>query len=293
MCEGPVEGIISQLISSLSSTLHSQVLNTITSYVLSSPSPHHSQKQFPSLSSLPLIWKEALATQVIILVTQIALEISLNQALQAPKSLIDNLLKEISSLTSLAVSALRGKSHLEDDVTKPDSTNALQNHDLDDTTLKASTSDTQMEEGVISSTVVNEAHRTSRTYLVPRSHTKKMESIVMVLGSYRYKVKGLQSVLSSVHNVLSSFHWQSMFHYEWSAHDNQASVTTLGASLSYGYHYTGSATRLVLTPLLEKSMCFLLDAAKQGNSSLILGKEVSKLTTLKHGFNALSHQSTE
>ena len=98
----------------------------------------------------------------------------------------------------------------------------------------------------------------------------------MVLSSYRYKAEEIKSALSTTsRNISNSFQWQSLLHYEWSMQDSVASITTLGASLSYGCHYTGSAGRLVLTPHMEKAVCYLLQAVKQGNSSLILGKEAS------------------
>ena len=290
MCEGPVEGIISQLMSSLSSTLQSQLTNTVANYVAPPSSAHSDQtqmKQFSSLSNLPRIWKSSLATQVIIHATQIALETGLNQAIQAQNSestkLVESFVKEINSLTSLAVSLIKGKSLQDDDVTKPCPSDMLQlstSRDQGDSTLIIAG------EGPTSTTALDEGQRSSRAYITPKHQTRKMENILMVLSSYRYKTEELKSILSTIRNISSSFEWQSLLHYEWSTQDNQAVITTIGARLNYGYHYTGSTGRLVLTPRMEKAVCYLLETVKQGNSSLIIGKEVHS-TLHVHVFTSL------
>ena len=276
VCEGPVEGIISQLMNTLSSTLQNQLTNTITNYITPS-SAHLDQLQFPSLSNLPHIWKSSLATQVIVLATQVALEIGLSQAIQKQDSesvkMVDSFIAEVNSLMSMAVALIKGRSLEDDDVTKPHPSNVLQpsiSHDQDTSAVIITG------EGP---TPIHENQRSSRTYLVPKSHIRKIENIIMVLSSYRYKAEELKSVLSTTLNISISFQWQSLLHYEWSTQDSQASVTTMGASLSYGYHYTGSAGRLVLTPAMEKVVCYLLQAVKQGNNTLILGKEVNNTHT--------------
>ena len=277
VCEGPVEGIISQLMSSLSSTLQSQLTNTVTNYITpsSTHSDHPQAKQFPLLSNLPHIWKSSLATQVILLTTQIALEIGLSQAIQKQDSetvnMVESFVKEINSLTSLAVTLIKGKSLEDDDVTKPHPPNIGQ----PSISLGQDTSTVIITgEGPTNATPIHEGQRSSRTYLVPKSQIQKLENVIMVLSSYRYKAEEIKSVLSSIRNISSSFQWQSLLRYEWSRQDRQASITTMGASLSYGYHYTGSVGRLVLTPAMEKAVCYLLQAVKQGNSTLVLGKEV-------------------
>ena len=189
----------------------------------------------------------------------------LNQALQGSESVkrLESFLEEMASLTSLAVASLKGKSLLEDDVTKshtprtPDHSASCDQENV--TSRQESLTDIQ---------------KPSRAYYVPKSHTAKIENVIMLLTSFWHKMERLKSILSSVRNISSSFHWQSLLHYEWSRHDSIASISTLGTSLSYGYHYTGSAMRMVLTPVMERSLCFLLDAVKQGNSSLIVAKEV-------------------
>ena len=273
MCEGPVEGIISQLMSSLSSTLQSQLTNTITNYI--THSDQSQTAQFPSLTNLPLVWKSSLATQVMVLVTQIALEIGLNEAIRKQDSestkLLESFIDEIGSLTKLAVSLIKGRSLEDDDVTKPHPSDVLQpstSHDQDGTPVIITGG------GLASTTALDGGRRSSRAYIVPKSQTKKMENIIMVLSSYRYKTEELKSVSSTIPNISKSFQWQSFLHYEWSTQDNQANISTLGAKLSYGHHYTGTAGRLVLTPVMEKTMCYLLEAVQQANNTLILGKEV-------------------
>ena len=235
-----------------------------------SDTPRHSENPFSSLNNLPLIWSSPLATQVITLATQIALDIGLNQALQGSDSakLIENFLAEIFSLTQSAVTLLKEKSVHEYDVTKP--------YPSEPSVSQTQENSTPMHEN---DTAVDEPRKPPQAYLVSKSHTRKMETVITVLSSFRFKADNLRSVLHSVQNMLNSFHWRSLLHYDWSTSDSRATIRTLGASLSYGYHYTGSATRLVLTPVTEKSLCFLLGAIRQGSSSLIVGKEVRKFCT--------------
>jgi hypothetical protein len=267
--------------SSLSSTLQAQLTNAVTNYVphSSTHSEQQQERQFPSLSNLPHIWKSSLATQVIVLVTQIALEIGLSQAVQKQDSetekMVESFIEEIASLTSLAVGIIKGK-FLEDtnDVTKPHPTDIGQpsiSHDQDTSAVIITG------EGP---TPIHEIQRSSSAYLVPKSQIQKMENIIMVLSSYRYKADEIKSALSTTsYNISNSFQWQSLLHYEWSMQDSVASITTMGASLSYGCHYTGSAGRLVLTPCMEKAVCYMLQAVKQGSSTLVLGKEASNYYT--------------
>ena len=214
---------------------------------------------------------------MIILATQIALDIGLSQAVQKQDSetekMVESFVEEINSLTSLAVALMKGKS-LDDnvDVTKPHPSDFDQpsiSHDPDTTTVIITG------EGPTITTPIHEGQRSSHARLV--SKIQKMENIIMVLSSYRYKAVEITSVLSEIRNVSNSFRWQSLLHYEWSTQDSQASLATMGASLRYGCHYTGSAGRLVLTPAMEKAVCYLLRAVKQGDSSLVMGKEVSTL----------------
>ena len=276
VCEGPVEGIITQLFSSISSTLQSQLVNTIQNHILqdNSDSSHNPDNPFASLShQLPLVWNSTQATQVITLATQIALDMCLNQALQGSESTkrLENFFEEMASLTSLAVASLKGKSLLEDDVTKSHTPDHSTSRDQENVTLGQES--------------VTDIQKSSRAYHVPKSHTVKIENVIMLLTSFWHKMEGLKSILSSVRNISSSFHWQSLLHYEWSHHDGIAIISTLGTSLSYGYHYTGSAMRMVLTPVMERSLCFLLDAVKQGNSSLIVAKEVRQSVNILYVFN--------
>ena len=205
-----------------------------------------------------------LATQIVTLATQIALDIGLSQVVQGsdPTKLIEKFLREIISLTGSSVTLLNGKCLPEEDVTKPHTSDVTQLSTGQDQENSA-----PIQENIISNTDISKTLKFSRAYLVPKSHIRKMENIVLILSSYRYKAEKLQSVLPTEQNISSSFHWQSLLHYDWSTHDTQATISTIGASLSYGYHYTGSAARLVLTPVMERSLCFLLEAVKQGNYS--------------------------
>ena len=266
-----MEGIISQLIKSLSSSLHSHLTNVMANHILPSPDPHRSSgPPFTSLVDLPTVWQSTVATQISILATQIALELAVNEALKdgtTSTKLVENLLEEIERLTNFAVTLLKGKPLQYDDIVEPHPSNSVQHQSSsrkqDNTTVTQDSGDIHEDEK-------------SETVLVAKHRVKKLESIVMVLASFRYKIEGVLSILPTVRNVANSFHWQSLLHYEWSVHDSQAFISSLGSSLSYGYRYTGSACRLVLTPAMERSLGFLLEAVREGNSGVVLGREVSE-----------------
>ena len=48
-------------------------------------------------------------------------------------------------------------------------------------------------------------------------------------------------------------------------------LPALHASLPYGYHFTGSASRVVLTPETERVILFLLQTVTQGTNTLLTG----------------------
>ena len=72
-----------------------------------------------------------------------------------------------------------------------------------------------------------------------------------------------------------------MLHFDWMNQEQSCQLAVLHTTLLYGYHYTGSASRVVLTPQTEKAMLFLLHAVRQGNDALLTGAQVSMLCMME------------
>ena len=72
--------------------------------------------------------------------------------------------------------------------------------------------------------------------------------------------------------IIYSLHWTWS---DGSKLEESCHVITIGAHLSYGYHYVGSGSRIVLTPTTERALTFLVQAVHQGHNTLMNVEEVS------------------
>ena len=75
----------------------------------------------------------------------------------------------------------------------------------------------------------------------------KLQNILLVLSQYRQYVSSLITESSSTRSLSKLFLWKSMLHFHWLSQDQYCQLSTLHASLPYGYHFTGSASLVVLT----------------------------------------------
>ena len=266
---GPVETILKHLLDSLSSTLQDQLTNVITKYVLKSDTA--------ALSNLPAVWGSSLTTQVTILATQIALEVSLTKATSNQSNLQD-LCKEVNSGMATVSQLLHRKISASAGIIIPDvappSVQQIESQSYLDSNvaLKASASNVQEMESTASSEVLQEQLRDNISFQ-PRDFVAKLQSVLLVLFAYRQKIEQLHDKTDS--DISSSFPWQSMLHFDWSTRDQRCVLSTLNTSIPYGYHYTGSSGKIVLTPDSERSIVFLLQAVQQGTSTLLTGSAVS------------------
>ena len=276
LCEGAVESVLTQLFASLSSTLHTQLTTTLST----KSTPSHSHL---TLSNLPLIWGTPLATQITILVTHITAEASLEKAvLETNQQPMKELNNNLNNLITIATMILKGKSPV---VTRSDEgmgKSPKADSQLDSNmALKWSSTDpsdggddsgSKEEEGGLHEEGVRE-----RRGVTPRYQVHKLQNILLALSQYRQRVSSLTRHItesSSTGGLSKSFLWQSMLHYHWSSQDQSCQLSTLHASLPYGYHFTGSASRVVLTPETEKVMVFLLRAVTHGTNTLLTGPQV-------------------
>ena len=116
-----------------------------------------------------------------------------------------------------------------------------------------------------------------RRGVMARHQVHKLQTILLALSQYRQCVSSLTKHVtdfSSTGGLSKSFLWQSMLHYYWSSQEQSCQLSTLHVSLPYGYHFTGSASHIVLAPETEKVMLFLLQAITQGTNTLLTGPQV-------------------
>ena len=236
MCEGPIEGIISQLLSSISSTLQSE---------LAAIMEQHLPPSSPLLRSLPTVWAGQHPSQITLLATLLALDHRL-----ATDSL-ELLTREVDQLLLTAVQMLLGRKAV-------------------GVAASDSQPDVESVSEASSALVMTGAPSVDDRPSLPPHTAVKLQNIVAILSNFKLKLL----ILSKEPNDFkSSFPFRSMLHHSWS--EGSCVLTADTARLEYGFSFTGSGSRLVLTPLLERSAVFLLQAAHRGHSTLLHSGQVS------------------
>lgn len=111
-------------------------------------------------------------------------------------------------------------------------------------------------------------------YGISKHQLVKLQNLRLVLFNFKLKAQKILDLNSNMVGFKDSFEWQSMLHYDWSSREQKASISILGTCVRYGSQYTGSSCRLVLTPLLERTLYSLLRATEGGGGTMLTGKEV-------------------
>ncbi len=291
-----MDAVLVNLFTSLSATLRFQLTTTVSKHVFQGDA-----SQPPTLSNLPVIWGSTCATQVTILSTQIALELCTARAVKEvssthTKAPLQNTHQEICNLISVASRTLRGKSSVT--TTIPEVSSGVPQSDSQvcidsNIALNASASNVCGVESALSSellipdlqTVLQPPHASEG--VLSRDQTSKLQSVVLTLSAYTQRIAQLCNNQSDGQNLSESFTWQSMLHYSWQREDERCTLSTLGASVTYGYHYCGSWARVVLTPATEKVLTYLLKAVQDRSNPLLLGPPVSSLFVLTSNVNCV------
>ena len=239
-----MESVITSLFSSIRSTLRSQLSSAMASHTL----PTSSSSSSSPLSLLPSLWCSGHSTQIILLTTQISLDVALETSLQtaAEGISLEALCEEMQELVTKAVRMLQVFPEQGQNVeSEGEPVNVLEGH---------------------------------QESSVTREQANRLRSIVLVLGSalqrgvqYLQQMAGQESGTNFLQDGRLRWVWS-----EDSAGTNEevCHLTTLGARMSYRYHYVGGGSRLVLTPATERALVFLLRGVHQGHHSLLTGPEV-------------------
>ena len=205
-----------------------------------------------SFSNFPSLWSSQLSTQIVLLATQLGLDKSLLAALQqaeekGDRTFLQSICNEIHELMAVAVKLLQGHQF---PITEEEPATARDPNAVD-------------------------TQHHSRSVPVTSEQTDRLRSILLILHSHLQKAMEM----NQDENIdTKSFSWQSGLHWTWSDGsklDESCHVTTIGAHLSYGYHYVGSGSRIVLTPSTERALVFLVQTVHQGHNTLMNLEEAS------------------
>ena len=176
--------------------------------------------------------------------------------------------EDMNKLIKMAVKMLQGHSVAEREKVDPDDTSSP--------TASASTTEEPY------------PHRTrDMAGSVPVTHDQasRLRSVLLILNSHHQRAVEMTQFEGGGDEDggkghLNSFFWKNRLHWMWSQSEKMCHMTTLGAQLSYGFHYVGSSSRVVLTPSTERALVFLLRAVHQGTNTLMNGPEVSTVKGL-------------
>ena len=258
--------IVSKVMTSVTSTLQSQLNAVFTKYITTSPT--HKQTLLESLANLPNLWKSNVSAQIISLATQLALEMVLTKAIQN-SAMLNELLAEVGSLLKTATDLLRGKALPDASMVGfPEAPSQSQVNMESNVALKASMSNIESDVG---SGLFGQVTQISRSEIT-KHQLIRLQNIQLVLWNYKLKIEQLSS-LEPTPSLSEGFEWQSMLHYEWSSREQRSYITSLNTRLVYGYQYTGCAARMVITPLMERTMYSMLRAIDSGGA-LLTGDQV-------------------
>jgi len=255
LCEGPVDTIVSKLMSNVSSTIQSQVTSAVAKHATLTPQQSLSE----ILSRLASLWRSSSSTQVALLVTQIVLEIGLSNAIQSASNLKE-FVTEVDSMIETVCGMLNSSRGVEREDERVSEVNMASI-----SAVKSSTSTEASDTGppaYAKQSIISTAN-------LPKFQQIKLQSLQVILMNYKLKARNLSEPGSS--NLNETFEWQSLLHYVWSSREQKCFISSLGPRLSYGYQYTGTSSRMMVTPLLERALFSLIMAVGSGIGALIDG----------------------
>ena len=282
-CEGPIDGIVSQLLTSTTSTLQSHLSHALTNYATpKSPTASHHQDSLMSLSTLHSLWSSDLPTHTLILASNIILELALSKAVQeatakGSKWPLDDLAREVHiSLKALSQGKIKEE--------RINSDTARSNNE--EKQFRAESSVAFAPNGGIepsSEQLVNEQESSQskdlKSHVLSMVQAMRMQRIVTTIYGYKRKISELRQLMDASPglDLITSFNWQSMLRVEWSSKKKACLVTSLDTSLSNGYSYSETSRPLLLVSQSEKTLCSLLQAVKCGTNTLMVGSTVCSL----------------
>ena len=271
-----MEAVLNDLLHKVSQSLQTQFSTLVAKHVL--PVVNHDAEatdSFSFLHGLSSIWSSNAASQVSVLVTQVALDLAMQKAMGSGdrrQHHLEALQTVIGELVETACEVMRGNksSSWTSHTAIPNTAVAT----IAEANESFNASSTLMDMADGNSTLL---HRSSRT-MKPQKMLH-LQNVLTVLLAASSKVKQLISTLSNA----NSFTWQASLHFSLSQLSDQHSciLTTLTGSLPYGFCYTGSmSSGLSLSPVMEKGYVYLLQLMRK-HHFCVESKQVRSKTSQK------------
>uniref|UniRef100_A0A1X7UKN4 Uncharacterized protein n=1 Tax=Amphimedon queenslandica TaxID=400682 RepID=A0A1X7UKN4_AMPQE len=237
-CDGAIEIILNHLLHSVTETLNQQLITTLTQQKSAPSTPSQSSTTPSLIKRLSSVWLSSSSHQILQLATIILLEERLQQEVENTKGgSLDpsSFLSDIQSAIQTLESIHEGKVTQEHDpkLGFTDSNKGigqLANNSAENEEEDAGWSDTQLD--LKSEPVAIGIHKIL------------YHNLMLILLTYRQRAKAL----STEPHPSSSFQWLSSLHYSHDATQRSCVLSTIGASLNYGFHYSGGYPIALTTP---------------------------------------------
>ena len=293
-CEGPIEGIVSSLISSTSFTLHSHTSAAMASCSRKTPTTTPSHPSQPNLSVLYNLWSSGLPTLAVVLTTTVLLEFLLLKAVQdvttsKGRTALDDLAKEVNASFKVILNLLQGRTvsgGIGDEKVNPASLPTIQSEESQmymDSTVAVRASASNVISGTdatrSSSELSDDGQDHRRSPLIPSTHrTSRLRKIAFVLYSYKQKIHRLHQLVASTpastDSLLKSPCWNSMLHFEWLTGKKECVISALDVSVVKDSSYSETIPFLYGS-VVEKKLHMILQTIECGSNVLLTGTTVS------------------
>ena len=287
ICEGSVELVLSDLMTAITVTIKQSLTKLVKQYIPQSPTLGSEM-----IDVLHMVWQQATATQLLLIVSQLLLH---NAVVQSTNTLTtdetsSNSMNDAYTFFSQAIDlfsdVLRQPDRLQAWV-KPEESHSGESPDasqmpliLDDTNLHG-----------------NNASHDPPIQKYDSSHSQKyialsIRNLIIVLGYYRDVVERLiSSNLPPIPSIMinssskggvepniennKDFHLHSIIHYNWSDDDGVLKLDGAGFSLEYGNQFVGGGQRLILSTDTERHIFYLLKVVTDMTKfALCIGEKV-------------------
>ena len=289
-CEGSIEVVLSNLMSSITATIKQSLTSLVKQYI----------PQAPTLGSemidvLHMVWQQATATQLLLIVSQLLLHNALVQTVsnitsdQAGDDMLNGAYTFFSQAIDLFSDVLRQPDRLQAWV-KPEESHSGESADAVNIQVPVVLDNDATLTGNSGSHDLPIAKNDS-------SHSQKyialsVRNLIIILGYYRDVVERLMSSkLPPIPSIMvnssslggveqnqqnsKDFHLHSIIHYSWSDDDAVLKLDGAGCSLEYGNQFVGGGQRLILSTDTERHMFYLLKVATDMTKfALCIGEKV-------------------
>ena len=275
-CEGSVETVLSNLLSSITVTIKQSLARLVKQYIPQSPTLGSEM-----IDVLHMVWQQATATQLLLIVSQLLLH---NALVKCINNLTDDQdggdsMNEAYTFFSQAIDlfsdVLRQPDRLQAWV-KPEESHSGESADAmniqipllldNDTTLPGNNNIPVSHDPPITK---NDSSY-SQKYIA-----LSIRNLIIILGYYRDVVERLiSSKLPPIPSIMinssseggvepnlennKDFHLQSIIHYSWSDDGDVLKLDGAGCSLEYGNQFVGGGQRLIVSIDTERHMFYLL-----------------------------------